>query len=419
MTAEILCVGTEILLGDIVNTNAAYIAKGLAAHGIGCYYQTVVGDNPQRLEQCLDTAMKRADIVIMTGGLGPTYDDLTKETVAKHFELEMELHQPSLDYLTEVFRHFNRPMTDNNIKQAYMPVGATVFHNDRGTANGLMVQGSGKIAIMMPGPPREMTAMFDNHVIPYLQSLSDGVLLSHNLHLYGIGESTVEHELRQYMESHTNPTIAPYAKEGEVLLRVTAKAATKKEAEKLIAPVIEELTTELSQYVYGVDIENLQTALVQALLEKQQTIATAESCTGGLVSKRITEVPGSSAVFGCGLCTYSNDMKMSLLGVSAETLERYGAVSEQTALEMAKGVRRVSGADIGLSVTGIAGPDGGTEEKPVGLVYIAVAAEGYAKAKELRLSRGYGGERELIRWQAASNALYLALRTVEGTDVPK
>jgi nicotinamide-nucleotide amidase len=240
-----------------------------------------------------------------------------------------------------------------------------VFPNDRGTANGLLVQGDGKIAILLPGPPREMTAMFDSHVKPYLQGLSGAVLVSHTVHLFGIGESSVEAQLREYMESHTNPTIAPYAKEGEVLLRVTARAASHEEAEALIAPILADLREELGDYIYGIDVGDLQTALVQTLRQKGKTVAVAESCTGGLVGKRITEVSGASDVFGCGVCTYSNEMKQQLLHVRPETLERHGAVSAETAIEMARGVRGLSGADIGVSVTGIDGPGGGTAEKPV------------------------------------------------------
>ncbi len=413
MNAEILCVGTELLLGDIVNTNAAFIAKELAMLGIGCYYQTVVGDNPQRLRQSLETALSRSDMVITTGGLGPTYDDLTKETVAEYFGRKMQMHEPSLQAMKEVFAKFNHAMTPNNEKQALMPEGATVFANDRGTAPGLAVEGDGKIVIMMPGPPREMTAMFENQVRPYLQRLSNTILLSHSIHMFGIGESTLEAQLREYMESHQNPTIAPYAKEGEVLLRVTAGAESQEAAEKLLQPVVEEICSRYAQFVYGVDVGTVQNALVQALSQKGKTIGVAESCTGGLIAQRITEIPGASKVFGCGVCTYSNQMKESLLKVSAQTLGEYGAVSKQTAQEMAEGVRALSGADIGLSITGIAGPDGGTPEKPVGLVYVGVSTAQGIQVKELRLSRGYGGEREFIRYSASTNALHLALQAAK------
>jgi nicotinamide-nucleotide amidase len=309
-------------------------------------------------------------------------------------------------------------MTPNNEKQAMMPEGAIVFPNDRGTAPGLAVEDAAKnkTVILLPGPPREMTAMFDLSVRPYLAARSCRALVSRSIHLFGIGESAVENRLRQYMEEHTNPTVAPYAKEGEVQLRVTAAAATAEEAEALCAPVVEELRAQLSEYVYGVDIGSLQNALVTELKARGLTVATAESCTGGLVSKRITEVSGSSAVFGCGVCTYANEMKTKLLGVPEDILAAHGAVSPETAIAMARGVRKLSGADIGVSTTGVAGPDGGTPEKPVGLVYVAVSSESAEKTLELRLSRGYGGDREYIRYLSSSNALYTALEITKGVE---
>lgn len=410
MNAEILCVGTELLLGDIVNTNAAFLARELASLGIGCYYQSVVGDNPGRLRESLELALSRADIVITTGGLGPTYDDLTKETVAGLFGLEMRLHEPSLEKMRKFFRRIGREMTHNNEKQAMMPEGAEVFENDRGTAPGLAVEGGGRRVILMPGPPSEMTAMFENQVRPYLAKLSDSVLVSHGIHLFGIGESAVEDRLHDEMTSRTNPTVAPYAKEGEVLLRVTASAKTAEEAEEMIRPVVDEISGIFPEYVYGVDVGNLQTALARALKEKNMTIATAESCTGGLISARLTEIPGASEVFGCGVCAYSNETKTKLLGVSGETLAKRGAVSRECALEMARGIKVLAGADIGVSVTGIAGPDGGTEEKPVGLVYVAVCGPCGEECRKLELSRGYTGDRAIIRNMAAMHAMNLALR---------
>jgi len=412
MNAEILCVGTELLLGDIVNTNATYLAKELASCGINCYCQTVVGDNPQRLRECLEQALNRADMVITTGGLGPTYDDLTKETVAEYFGRDMVLHQDTLDRMRGFFARIQRPMTKNNEKQAMMPKDAVIFFNDRGTAPGLAVEGGGKTVILLPGPPREMTAMFQSGVRPYLEQRSKTVLVSHSIHLIGVGESQVEQQLRDFMLEHQNPTIAPYAKEGEVMLRVTASAPTREEADELIWPVVEDIRGQYDKYVYGVDVGTLQNALVIALKEKNLTVCTAESCTGGLISQRITQIPGSSGVFHCGVCAYANDIKTALLGVTQSTLETHGAVSEQCALEMARGARRISGADIGISTTGIAGPDGGTETKPVGLVYVAVSSRWYERALELRLGRGYGDERESIRNAAASNALALALKAV-------
>ena len=332
MKAEILCVGTELLLGDIVNTNAAYIAKELANLGIDVYNQAVVGDNPDRLKESLEQAFQRNDIVVMTGGLGPTYDDLTKETVAQLFGKKMILHQESLERIERFFKYYNRVMTENNRKQAYMPEGATVFPNDNGTAPGLAVEKDGKIAILLPGPPREMIPMFSSSVVPYLQQFSGSTLYSSNIHLFGIGESQVETILREMMVSHRNPTIAPYAKEGEVRLRVTASAKAKEEAKEMVLPVVEQIRDILGKYIYGIDVGDLQTALVQKLTEKKKKVACAESCTGGYISKRLTEVPGASLVFDCGVCSYANEIKERVLGVSHETLAAHGAVSRETAM---------------------------------------------------------------------------------------
>jgi len=417
MTAEIICVGTELLLGDVVNTNAVHIAKGLASAGINVYYQSVVGDNPQRLKDSIRLAFGRSDLIVMTGGLGPTFDDLTKETVADYFGREMELHQPSYDRLIEIFENYyrgqNKKMTENNIKQAYMPKGAVVFKNMNGTAPGLAVTDGNKTAVLMPGPPREMVPMFDNQVMPYLSRDSKKVLISTNIHMFGIGESAVEDILHDYMLSMDNPTIAPYARTGEVYLRVTASAADKKHADDLLKPVVDRIENILGKYIYGIDVGNLETAVVMKLKEKKLTVATAESCTGGLVSKQITNVSGSSEVFSCGICAYGNDIKMKLLGVTENTLEKYGAVSAETAKEMAAGARKISGADIGISVTGIAGPEGGTEEKPVGLVYIGIDSKGLRETVKLTLSRGHQDERDLIRYTAALHALYSILRAAE------
>ena len=415
MNAEILCVGTELLLGDITNTNAAYISRELAACGVGCYYQSVVGDNAGRLADSLKLALSRADLVVTTGGLGPTYDDLTKETVADCLGLPMALHQPSLDRMTAFFTRIGRPFTQNNEKQAYMPQGATVFDNDRGTAPGLAIEKDGKTVIMLPGPHGEMIPMFEGWVKPYLESRSAQVLRSGTIHVFGMGEAAVEDVLHEYMLAHTNPTVAPYVKTGEVQLRVTASAADAAAAKAQIAPVVQEICAMLPDNVYGVDVGDMQTALVGALKEAGRTIAVAESCTGGMVAARITEIPGASEVFLCGICSYSNESKAALLGVLPETLATFGAVSEQTALEMARGVRQRSGADIGLATTGIAGPSGGTPEKPVGLVYVALSTADKEEVQELRLGRGYAGERELIRNSACLHAMHLVLRTLRNS----
>ena len=413
MTAEILCVGTELLLGDIVNTNAAFLARELAACGIRCYHQSVVGDNPERLRDALVLALGRSDMVITTGGLGPTYDDLTKETVAAYFGLPLQLHAPSLQMLEQRMTAFGHTrMPQSNKKQAYMPKGATVFANTRGTANGLCIEQNGKTAILLPGPPREMQGMFADHVAPFLAARSGACLYSRNLHFFGIGESALESELREMIADMTNPSVAPYAKEGEVLLRVTAQAQDKAGALALIDPVVQTLCARYPQHVYGVDIGSLQNALVQELIAQGRTVATGESCTGGLVSRRITEIPGASQVFGCGICTYSNQAKQQLLGVSGDTLRRHGAVSPQTAVQMARGARLQGGADLGLAVTGIAGPGGGSAEKPVGLVYIAASTPLGDTVRELRLGHAGGGARDFIQVVASSHLLYLGLEVL-------
>lgn len=410
MKAEILCVGTELLLGDIVNTNAVYLAKELAKLGINVYHQAVVGDNPERLKASLKEALSRCDLVITTGGLGPTCDDLTKETAAEVLKLPMEENAEELQHIKEYFKKINRTMTDNNRKQALIPKGAVILKNGFGTAPGILAENNGKFLALLPGPPREMRPMFDNELAPILKKYTGKTLVSRTIHIFNVGESSVESKLKDLMNSLENPTLAPYAKDGEVLLRVTAAAESTEKGYEMIEPVIEKVRETIgNEYIYGIDVGNLQTALVKALHEKNLKIATAESITGGLVSKRITEVSGSSEVFECGICSYSNNIKHSVLGVSQETLDTFTEYSAETALEMAKGFRRISGADIGISTTGIAGPNGGTDEKPVGLVYVAVDSDNYSDVKKLLLSRGFSEEREFIRYLASSHALYLGL----------
>lgn len=418
MKTEILCVGTELLLGDIVNTNAAYLSRELALLGVEVYHHTVVGDNPQRLAQALNIAFSRSDTVVMTGGLGPTYDDLTKETVADYFHCPLKLHQPSLNAIEDYFARTGRELTENNKKQAMLPEGCTVFPNSCGTAPGFALTVESKTAILLPGPPIEMTAMFELSVRPYLEKRSQKILVSHNVHIFGLGESHVESLLKPMMTSYCNPTIAPYAKQGEVRIRVTASAGSPEEGDRLIAPVLGQIQDALPDVVYGIDVDSLQGAVVQTLMQRGLKLATAESCTGGLISKRITEIPGSSQVFDCGICSYANSIKETVLGVSHQTLCRYGAVSPQTAQEMAQGVRKLAEADIAVSTTGIAGPDGGTPEKPVGLVYIAVDSPWYSQVMELHLSRGRKKEREDIRYLASSHALNLVLQALRKAPLP-
>lgn len=415
-SAEILCIGTEILMGDIVNTNAAYIAKELAGLGINVYHQSVVGDNPQRLREALELAFSRADIVITTGGLGPTYDDLSKETIAAFFGRELVMDQESLHRIECHFLRQNRPMTENNKKQAMMPQGCIIFPNNNGTAPGCAIEGTGeqqgKTAIMLPGPPREMKPMFEESVKPFLLKDSDTRLVSHTMHFFGIGESMLESLLRDLMEHSLNPTVAPYAKTGEVQLRVTARVQNGEDAEALLQPVMEKIKEQVGGYLYGIDVGDLQTAAVHALKVNGLHVAVAESCTGGYVAKRLTDVSGASEVFECGVVTYSNRMKHHLLGVSQQTLDTFGAVSEETAREMAAGVRRLSGAEIGISVTGNAGPEP-SEGKEVGLVYIGVDSLEMSRVFMLQVNRRDQDARETIRYLASSHALSLILKAVD------
>ena len=412
MTAEIFCIGTEVLIGDIVNTNAAYIARRLSEAGINVYYHSVCGDNNGRMKECLDLALSRSDLVITTGGLGPTYDDITKEMVAEKFELPLILNEEILERLTGYFEKSGRVMTENNKKQAFIPQGAHVFTNLFGTADGIAVTKDNKTVIMLPGPPREMKPMLDNQVIPYLAASTDHILVSSNVNIFGMGESSVENALADLMKSSTNPTVAPYCGNGEVRLRVTARGSDEKEARALIAPVVDKIKEVIGSFVYGVDVPSIESVVVEKLKEKHMTVAFAESCTGGLISKRITDVPGASEVFGFGFCTYANEAKMKILGVKEETLAAHGAVSEETASEMAQGALKVSGADIAVAVTGIAGPGGGTPEKPVGLVYMGVATKDGVTVKKLLLAQHKGHDRDFVRTLTANNAFKAILDAI-------
>lgn len=408
MNAELIAVGTEILLGDIVNTDAQVISQGLSELGIDVFYQTVVGDNPARLERVIREAADRADIIITTGGLGPTLDDLTKETLARVFGKKMELHQPSLDRICAFFDRIGREMTPNNEKQAWLPEGCTVFVNEWGTAPGCGFEAGGKHVLMLPGPPRECEPMFKQCAMPYLYPLAGGCIVSRNVRVFGLGESAMEDRLHDLMESMHNPTIAPYAKVSECFARVTAKAGTHEAAEALLAPVVEQVAGMLGDNVYGIDVDSLEQVVGDGLRARGLTLAVAESCTGGLLSKRITDVAGCSDYYLGGVCSYSNSVKMRVLGVKAATLEAHGAVSQQTAEEMAEGVAHALGADVGVGITGVAGPGGGSEEKPVGLVYISVFYDGRCTTR--RTVNTYGRDR--VRNQAASTALDMIRRMV-------
>lgn len=408
MKAELIAVGTEILLGDIVNTDAQLISRGLSELGIDVYYQTVVGDNPDRLRHVVETARDRADIIITTGGLGPTLDDLTKETLAAVFGQTMALHQPSLDRIKGFFRSIHRPMTPNNEKQAWLPAGCTVFVNEWGTAPGCAFEAAGKHVLMLPGPPRECDPMWQQCAMPYLRALAGGCIVSRNVRVFGLGESNMEAILHDMMQNSTNPTIAPYAKTSECYARVTAKADTPAACEALLAPVVDEICALLGADVYGVDVDSLEQVVGDGLRQRGLTLAVAESCTGGLLSKRITDVPGCSDYYLGGVCSYANAVKTGVLGVQQHTLDTVGAVSPEVAEQMAAGVARALGADVGVGITGIAGPGGGTADKPVGLVYISVWYAGEHFTRRMRSVNG----RDRVRMQAASTALDLIRRNI-------
>ena len=408
MNAELIAVGTEILLGDIVNTDAQLISQGLSELGINVFYQTVVGDNPARLRHVVETARDRADIIITTGGLGPTLDDLTKETLAAVFGKKLALHQPSLDRIKDFFQTIGREMTPNNEKQAWLPEGCTVFVNAWGTAPGCAFEAYGKHVLMLPGPPRECNPMWKECAMPYLYQLAGGCIVSRNIRVFGLGESNMEAILHDMMAESKNPTIAPYAKTSECFARVTAKADTPEECETLLEPVVEKICGLLGEDVYGVDVDSLEQVVGDGLRQRGLMLAVAESCTGGLLSKRITDIPGCSDYYLGGVCSYANSVKMNVLGVKKETLDTVGAVSPEVAEQMAEGVARALGADVGVGTTGIAGPGGGTDDKPVGLVYISVWYKGQHFTRKMQSMNG----RDRIRMQAASTALDLIRRNV-------
>lgn len=405
MTVELISVGTELLLGNIVNTNAAYIAEKCAGLGLLNYYQTVVGDNEERLEDAIRLALSRADIVILGGGLGPTKDDLTKEVTARVFGRALYEDVHSKERIQEYFDQMkSKQVTENNWKQAMIPEGAVIVDNHNGTAPGIILEENGKIAILLPGPPNELKPMFESDIAPYLNRLQPEGIYSSMVKLCGIGESKAESMITDLMDAQTNPTIAPYAKTGEVHLRVTAKAKSEKAAQNMMEPVIKELFQRFGTMVYTTKEEvTLEGAIVALLTEKKLTLTTAESCTGGLLAGRVLNVSGASNVYNEGHITYSNDAKERILGVKRETLKDYGAVSPQTAYEMALGAAEVSGADAALSATGIAGPGGGTKEKPVGLVYIGCCVKGNVRVEEFYFS----GTREKNRDYAVVRALTL------------
>ena len=401
MKAEIITVGTEILLGDILNTNCRYLSRELAAMGIEMYYQITVGDNEERLLKTLEESLNRSDIVICTGGLGPTEDDITKEVCAKYFGYKLELHKPSLDAMIERFKHMNRVPTKNNEKQAYFPKEAYILKNDNGTAPGCIMEKEGKMIVVLPGPPKEMESMFENYVKPYLSKLTDDVIESEVLRIIGVGESKVENDILDIIDSQTNPTIATYAKGYECTLRITAKAKSVEEAKELIKPMSDEMKRRFGQSLYATGETSIEEVVAKMLVENNLKIAVAESCTGGMVSASLINYHGISSVFMEGCVTYSNEAKMKSLGVKKETLDVYGAISDNCAKEMASGVAARYNTNVGIATTGIAGPGGGTDEKPVGLVYFGI----YINGKVITKKYVFNGDRQGVRERATRTIL--------------
>ena len=416
MVAELIAVGTELLLGNIANTDAQFLSEKLSGLGITVHHHTVVGDNPQRLAQALETARGRADIIITTGGLGPTYDDLTKQTICRTFGRELELHEDILEEIRTWFRNkLGREMPENNVQQALLPVGCVVFDNPVGTAPGCAFQEDGVHVLMLPGPPFECRYMFEHRAARYLEQLTDGVIVSHEIKIFGMGESSVEEALREPMTRSANPTLAPYAKLNECMVRATAKAEDREAAEAMLAPLVRQVRETLGDVVYGVDVDSLEAVASGLLREKGLTLSAAESCTGGLVAKRITDLPGASAVFRGGVVSYTNDVKAQVLGVPEELLEAFGAVSEPVERAMAERCRMICGSDLAVSVTGVAGPDTDDRGNEVGTVYIALAsAEGTVCQK---LSCGKGRGRDRVRSAAASHVFDLLRRYLTGLPV--
>ncbi len=403
MIAEILSVGTELLMGQIANTDAQYISRRLSELGVNIYRHTTVGDNPARVKEAVRQALSRADIVITTGGLGPTEDDLTKEMVAETLGLEMQLHQPSLDAMLSYMTQLGRPITENNRKQAYFPVGAIVMPNRCGTAPGCIVERDGKAVAVLPGPPHELKDMFDRELAPYLAARSGVHIESRFLREFGIGESSLETLLKDLFHSD-NPTLALYCGPGEVMARITARAETPERAREMIVPLEEEIRRRCGDCVYGEGVDySLPHAVKDALARRGETVCFAESCTGGMIASQLVACPGASDVLKESFVTYCDSAKAGLLGVKEETLREHTAVSAECAAEMAEGARSVSGADWAVSVTGYAGPDGGDETHPVGTVFVGVAGADGTQTHEFHLR----GARDRVRPLAASNALNL------------
>ncbi|ACL69942.1 competence/damage-inducible protein A [Halothermothrix orenii] len=406
MIAEIISIGTELLHGDIVDTNSAYLAEKLTGCGIDVHYISTVGDNKQRLYKTLQQAVERADLIITTGGLGPTMDDLTREAISEITTCPLVMRPDLVIDIEGYFNHKRTTMTPNNLKQSYLPEGAIPINNPVGTAPGILLEKDNYIIISLPGVPREMKIMFEESVLPYIKKKNNLMIISKELHFIGIGESTLETKLEDIMDS-MNPSLALLAGDGEVKLKITGKGRTKKKIENKISEIVKTVRNRVGEYIYGEDETSLPDEIGKLLSKRGVTIALAESCTGGLIGARITDIPGSSAYFKGGVIAYSNEVKINHLGVNKNTINKEGAVSPETAAEMASGVRQRLEADIGLSVTGIAGPEGGTDEKPVGLVYVGLAGiDGEVKTYKLN----FKGDRNKNRWLTTQSAFYYLYR---------
>ena len=412
--AEIIAVGTELLLGNIANTDAQFLSEQLSSVGADVLYHTAVGDNPSRLAEVIGIARKRANLLVFTGGLGPTYDDLTKETVCRAFGVELEFHPEIAEeirrYLDTVFGA-EAPKLDE--QQAYLPEGCVVLHNAVGTAPGCIFEKDGVTAVMLPGVPRECRYLTEHGLIPWLREKHSGVILSHDLRTFGLREPLVQERLADLMDEAVNPSLAPYAKTGEVMLRLTAKGSTAEECEELMAPLFWDVRSRLGEYLYGVDVDSLEQRAVQLLKERRLTFSAAESCTGGLIAKRVTDVPGASAVFLGGVVSYTNGVKAKVLGVPEVLLDEFGAVSEPVARAMAEGVRRLTGSDLAVSVTGVAGPDRDDRGNDVGTVFLGFASPKGAIVRQLELGTG----RDRVRTLAAHHAFDILRRYLTGLPI--
>lgn len=402
MNAELIAVGTELLLGNIANTNGKFLSNELANIGINVYRHTVVGDNMERLMEVIEDSFKRCDLIITTGGLGPTKDDLTKEAIAQYFNVPLVLYEDEKIKLENLFKKSNYNFTENNYRQVYFPEGSTPLNNNHGTASGCLIEKGGKYLVMLPGPPVECTNMFFDSLLPHLEKFSQDIFISQYISFLGIGESQLEQTLLPIIEKQTNPTVAPYAKGGYVSIRITAKCKNENDGKLLIDPVIKEIEALTGEYIYSYEDISPVEALVNLLLENNLTIASAESITGGQFASSIISMPSASKIINESFITYSNESKIKYLGVSLDTLEKYGAVSEETAKEMALGLEKQTKADINVSFTGIAGPTGETKDKPIGLVYIGICY----KSKVTVHKYNFRGNRNNIRTRSIYSAIY-------------